>query len=201
VIEHERARSELKAQALELRASRRRLVEASDRERRRLEHDLHDGAQQQLVSLLVALATNPGHAAASTVAAAERHVQAAITELRALTHGLFPPVLTHEGLGPAIEDLELSSSTIVEILELPTLKAPPLVESTAYLAAALAVASGPAVVRLRVRSTSDSVVIEALGATSSDSLEWHALSERVAALEGRIDTSSDSIKVTLPCVS
>jgi len=127
-------------------------------------------------------------------------VQAAIAELRALTHGLFPPVLTHEGLGPAIEDLELSSTTLVEILELPMQQAPPLVESTAYLAAALAVASGQAAVQLRVRSTSESVVVEALGATASESLEWRALSERVAALDGRIDTSSDAVTVTLPCV-
>ena len=201
VIEHERARAELQAQGLELRASRRRLVEASDRERRRLEHDLHDGAQQQLVSLLVALAGNPATAAARTLTAAEQHVQAAITKLRTLTHGLFPSVLTNEGLGPAIEDLEMSSSTIVEILELPTQRAPTVVESTAYLAAALAVASAEAAIQLRVRSSTESVVVEALGASASDSLEWRALSERVAALDGRIDTSSNSVKVTLPCVS
>ena len=142
-IEHERARAEQKAQARELRASRRRLIEASDRERRRLEHDLHDGAQQRLVSLVLSVKSEPAAVAANKALAAvvEQHLQAAIAELRTLTHGLFPSVLTNEGLAPAIEDLELTSTAIVEILELPTRRAPLLVESTAYLAAALAVAS------------------------------------------------------------
>jgi signal transduction histidine kinase len=195
-LEHERARAEQKAQARELRASRRRLVEASDRERRRLEHDLHDGAQQRLVSLLLAVGNTPG-----ATAAVEQQLQVAITELRTLTHGLFPPMLANKGLAPAIEDLELSSTAIVEILELPTQPAPLLVESTAYLVAALAVASAKASVQLRIRSTPETVVVEARGATASDSLEWRALIERVAALEGHLVTSSDEIRVVLPCVS
>jgi signal transduction histidine kinase len=201
-LEHERARAELKAQAHDLRASRRRLVEASDRERRRLEHDLHDGAQQRLVSLLLAVGNSPAAVAANgALAAVEHHLQAAITELRTLTHGLFPSVLANEGLAPAIEDLELTSTAIVEILELPTRRAPLLVESTAYLAAALAVASAESFVQLRIRSTPESIVVEAHGATPSDSLEWRALRERVAALEGHLVTSADQIGVVLPCAS
>jgi hypothetical protein len=89
----------------------------------------------------------------------------------------------------------------VEILELPTQPAPLLVESTAYLVAALAGASAKASVQLRIRSTPETVVVEARGATASDSLEWRALIERVAALEGHLVTSSDEIRVVLPCVS
>ena len=201
-IEHERARAEQKAQARELRSSRRRLIEASDRERRRLEHDLHDGAQQRLVSLVLSVKNEPAAVAANgALAAVEHHLQAAIAELRTLTHGLFPAVLTNEGLAPAIEDLELTSTAIVEILELPTRRAPSLVESTAYLAAALAVASTESLVQLRVGSTSEAVVVEAHGATASDSLEWRALRERVAALEGHLVSSADEIRVVLPCAS
>ena len=201
-IEHERARAEQKAQARELRSSRRRLIEASDRERRRLEHDLHDGAQQRLVSLVLSVKNEPAAVAANgSLAAVEHHLQAAITELRTLTHGLFPSVLTNEGLAPAIEDLELTSTAIVEILELPTRRAPSLVESTAYLAAALAVASAESLVQLRIGSTSEAVVVEARGATASDSLEWRALRERVAALEGHLVSSADEIRVVLPCAS
>jgi signal transduction histidine kinase len=199
-IEHERARAERTAQLRELRASRRRLVEASDRERRRLEHDLHDGAQQRLVFLLLAMrSTTAPPAAAAKLADAEQHLQAAIAELRTLTHGLYPPMLETEGLAPAIEDLELSSTTIVEILELPSHRAPPLVESTAYLAAALAVDSTETTVQLRIRQTPDAVVVDAHGTTPGDSLEWRALAERVAALEGLLVTTSDEMRVTLPC--
>jgi signal transduction histidine kinase len=201
-IEHERARAEQKAQARELRASRRRLIEASDRERRRLEHDLHDGAQQRLVSLVLSVKSEPAAAGANkALAAVEQHLQAAIAELRTLTHGLFPSVLTNEGLAPAIEDLELTSTAIVEILELPTRRAPLLVESTAYLAAVLSVASAESLVQLRVGSTSEAIVVEAHGATASDSLEWRALRERVAALEGHLVSSAGEIRVVLPCAS
>ena len=201
VIENERTRAERKAQAIELRASRRRLVEAADRERRRLEHDLHDGAQQQLVSLLLAVGqarrSAPSQAA---LAAAERELQGAIAELRVLTHGLFPPVLASDGLAAAIEDLELSSATLVEILELPTHRASAVVESTAYMSAALAVATANTAVRLRVRSTTESLTIEATGGIACDSPEWSALAERVSALEGALTVSDDRITMTLPCV-
>jgi signal transduction histidine kinase len=202
-LEHERARAEQKAQARELRASRRRLVEASDRERRRLEHDLHDGAQQRLVSLLLAVGSTRAadKAAQEALTGVAGHLQAAISELRTLTHGLFPSVLANEGLAPAIEDLELSSTAIVEVLELPTQPAPLLVESTAYLAAALAVASATSSVQLRVRSTTETVVVEARGVTASDSLEWRALRERVGALEGKLVTFAGEIRVELPCAS
>jgi signal transduction histidine kinase len=202
-LEHERARAEQKAQARELRGSRRRLVEASDRERRRLEHDLHDGAQQRLVSLLLAVGSTrtADKATKTALSGVEGHLQAAISELRTLTHGLFPSVLANEGLAAAIEDLELSSTAIVEILELPTEPAPLVVESTAYLAAAVAVASATSSVQLRIRSTPDTVVVEARGVTASDSLEWRALRERIDALEGQLVTSVDEIRVELPCAS
>jgi hypothetical protein len=110
-------------------------------------------------------------------------------------------VLTNEGLAPAIEDLELTSTAIVEILELPTRRAPLLVESTAYLAAVLSVESAESLVQLRVGSTSEAIVVEAHGATASDSLEWRALRERVAALEGHLVSSAGEIRVVLPCAS
>ena len=68
-------------------------------------------------------------------------------------------------------------------------------------AAALAVASATSSVQLRIRSTPEAVVVEARGATASDSLEWRSLRERVSALEGKLVASAEGIRVELPCAS
>ena len=110
-LENERLNVELRARVEELRASRARIVQAADDERRRLERDLHDGAQQRLVSLALNLRL-AGQKLDSDPAAAKELLEEtaselgeATTELRELARGLHPAVLSDRGLRPALEAL------------------------------------------------------------------------------------------------
>jgi signal transduction histidine kinase len=110
-LENERLQAELRARLLELQASRARLVQATDSERRRIERDLHDGTQQRLVSIAMSLGLLetklPGQAqAAQTLVRETREALAlALAELRELTHGINPPLLTERGLPAALDEL------------------------------------------------------------------------------------------------
>jgi signal transduction histidine kinase len=102
-----------RARLAEVHASRLRILLASDLERKRIERDLHDGAQQRLVSASIHLRLALGHAdpvAEDNVSQADRCVQAALDQLRSLTHGVYPSALTDEGLAAALEDLVASIS-------------------------------------------------------------------------------------------
>ncbi len=111
-IENERLQAEVRAQLEEVRASRQRIVEAGDRERRRVERDLHDGAQQRLLTLslalhtarrqLAALGADADPALVETVRGASEELRLAIDELRELARGIHPAILTDEGLEPAL---------------------------------------------------------------------------------------------------
>ena len=104
-VDHERLQAARHARLAELRASRQRIVAAADRERRALERDLHDGAQQRLVTLALSIRLARRADDDVSLARAEEHVRAAVVELRAVAHGLFPTVLVEEGLGAAIDVL------------------------------------------------------------------------------------------------
>ena len=108
VLENERLAAEVRAQLAEVRASRTRIVSATDAERRRLERNLHDGAQQRLVtlSLTLGLAASRGDTANSDVLSrAQNEVEEAITELREFARGIHPTLLREEGLEAAVEAL------------------------------------------------------------------------------------------------
>jgi signal transduction histidine kinase len=121
-----------------VRASRTRIVVAADEERRRLEHNLHDGAQQRLVALSVRLgraardARAEPEAAARSLEGAQAEVMMAIGELRDLVHGVRPAVLRRFGLARAIEGVAARSATAVEIVELPEARLDETAETTAY---------------------------------------------------------------------
>jgi signal transduction histidine kinase len=141
-LEHERLRVEALTQVEELRASGIRLVETGDEERRRLERDLHDGAQQRLVGIALGvrlLAVRSGDSAALREAMDELH--AAIDELRALARGLSPLVLTQAGLATAVR--ALAESRDLRLVEAPDRRFPGVVESTAYLVVDRATVSSP----------------------------------------------------------
>src|SRR5581483_4087666 len=110
-LENERLQAELRARLLELQASRARLVHATDAERRRIERDLHDGTQQRLVSLAMSLGLLetklPGQtgAAQTLVRETREALTLALAELRELTHGINPPLLTERGLPAALDEL------------------------------------------------------------------------------------------------
>ena len=109
-LENERLQAELRARLLELQASRARLVQATDAERRRIERDLHDGTQQRLVSIAMSLGLLetklPDQAKAQPLVRETREALAlALAELRELTHGINPPLLTERGLPAALDEL------------------------------------------------------------------------------------------------
>jgi signal transduction histidine kinase len=103
------SRAELAGQAEELRRSRARVVAATDRERRRIEGDLHDGAQQRLIGIGLGLSrakeacTVDGQAAAGMLEALRHELRVAHDELRSLAQGVYPPVLTEHGLEAALQ--------------------------------------------------------------------------------------------------
>ena len=125
----------------ELAASRARVVAAADSERRRVVRDLHDGAQQCLVHVVIALTLarqaldNGEDDAPSLVSAALQHAQDATAELRELAHGILPSVLTHGGLRAAVTALASRMPVPVDIdVSVDRLPAP--VEATAYFVVA-----------------------------------------------------------------
>jgi signal transduction histidine kinase len=110
-LENERLQAELRARLAELRASRARLVQATDAERRRIERDLHDGTQQRLVSIAMSLGLletklpDQAEAARPLVRETREALALALAELRELTHGINPPLLTERGLPAALDEL------------------------------------------------------------------------------------------------
>ena len=187
----------------ELRRSRTRIVEATDAERRRLERDLHDGAQQRLISLSLALRlarsrlgrdTDPAAAAGLDQAADE--LKTAIDELRELARGIHPAILTEAGLGPAIESLADRSTVAAAVLALPDRRLSPAVEATAYFVVSEALANvakyaSATRARITAECPGDSLRVEIAddgvgGADPERGSGLRGLADRVAALGGRL---------------
>jgi len=187
-------------------SSRARLVEAGDTARRRLERDLHDGAQQRLTALAVSLgraadesrAHPEGGAALFDIAGDDLAV--AITELRRLAHGLHPSVLTELGLASAIRDVAFRSTVPVAIAELPAAQLDPTAEATAYYVFAEAVTNAQRHARATSVTVRLFVALEALhvvvtddgvgGALESPRSGLQGLRDRVEATGGRFELSS-----------
>jgi signal transduction histidine kinase len=137
--------SEREAFARGLASSRARLVGVADRERRRLEQNLHDGAQLTLTLLAGQLAVAKADArrapenGAARLEAAENEVLVAIDQLRELAHGIHPTVLTDLGLAEAIRSFTAASPVTIELLELPADRVGTVAEATAYYVIAEAV--------------------------------------------------------------
>jgi signal transduction histidine kinase len=146
-LEHSRLHAEVQAQLELVRASRARIVEAGDAERRRLERDLHDGAQQRLVTLTLALGMARGRAAGADpelealIESASKEAKEALTELRELARGIHPAVLTETGLAGAIQALVERSPVATTIVEVPRERFPAVIEATAYFVVSEALAN------------------------------------------------------------
>ncbi len=129
---------ELTAQVTELQDARSRIIAAADAERRRIERDLHDGAQQRLVALALNLRMAEQRAAAGDPSAAElvrtagEEAQLALKELRDLARGIHPAILTNRGLHAALEDLASRATVPVEVIASPDERLPDAVEAAAY---------------------------------------------------------------------
>ena len=132
-LENERLHAQSLSQLTDLRNSGARIILTGDDERRRLERDLHDGAQQRLIGLALGLRLLRSQAtsAKDDLEDAEAAVQAAIEELRLLAHGLFPVVLRESGLPAALA--ALAERRLIRVREVPHARYPDVVESSAYL--------------------------------------------------------------------
>jgi signal transduction histidine kinase len=141
-VENDRLAREVEAQLAEVRASRTRMVEATDAERRRLERDIHDGAQQRLVALSLALgraqaqleaSPDPDDARlAASLAAAADEARTALNELRELARGIHPAILTQAGLEAAVGSLVQRSAVPARLEGSVGRRLPAAVEATAY---------------------------------------------------------------------
>jgi signal transduction histidine kinase len=188
----------------ELIASRARIVQAADEQRRRVVRDLHDGAQQRLVHAVMTLQLAQGQAdappeVAELVGNALEHARGAIEELRELAHGIHPALLTTRGLAAAVEALAERASVIVRV-EIPEHRYPPAVESAAYFVAAEALtnvakyahASKARVVAVE-RGASLVLEIEDDGVGGAKPLAGSGLAglqDRLAAFNGTLDVDS-----------
>ena len=146
-LEHSRLQAEVAAQLEQVRASRARIVQAGDAARRRLERDLHDGAQQRLVTLSLALGMARSRAAGadpelvSLIESAGKEAQEALVELRELARGIHPAVLTETGLAGGIQALVERSPVVTTITAVPDGRLPAAIEATAYFVVSEALAN------------------------------------------------------------
>jgi signal transduction histidine kinase len=204
-IDNERLKADLRARVQELRRSRLRIVEATDEARRRLERDLHDGAQQQLVSLALDLrllrSRLEDHEAAELVETASTRLADALAELRELARGIHPAILSERGLEPAVEVLAercpIPISWSVELDE----RLAPSAEAAAYFVVSEALANvakyvpqGRASVVIARRGDDLEVVVEDDGPGGADVTKGsglRGLADRVSALEGSLTLDSE----------
>jgi signal transduction histidine kinase len=191
-----------------LAASRVRLVNASDTERRRLEHNLHDGAQQRLTALAIRLgmaaerARDTHEAGAPALEAAGEEVVLAIDELRELAHGIHPAALTDGGLAFAIRGIAVRSTLPITLLELPSARFDDTAEATAYYVFVEALNNAQkharaSSVRARATTTTRTLDLEIAddgigGATECAGGGLTGLRDRVEAIGGTFDIDSPS---------
>jgi signal transduction histidine kinase len=215
------SQTQLRARVVALEASRDRAVDTAEAERRRIERDLHDGAQQRLVALAMDLGmarakleTDP---AAATALVGEAHEEAkrALAELRDLARGIHPAVLADRGLDAAISALAARSPVPVGV-EVATERLPGRVESTAYFVVAEALANAAkhaeaAEIGVRIARHRDLLIVEVIddgagGADPARGSGLRGLADRVAAVDGRLAVTSPPggptvIRAELPCGS
>ena len=203
-----------------LAASRARIVEAGDAERRRLERNLHDGAQQRLVSLALqlrltqsALERRPDDVLGLLVEA-QAELARALDELRELARGIHPAILTDRGLGPALEAILARAPLPVELLELPEERLPEQVEAAVYYVVAETITNiakhaqaESATVAVTLAGSRARVVITDNGIGGADPTGGsglRGLADRIEALDGglRIESTPGQgtrIEAQIPC--
>jgi signal transduction histidine kinase len=216
-LENERLQAELRARLDDLRASRARFVATADNERRRLERNLHDGAQQRLVALSLSLRlaqTRPPAEATQLLEQASAELAVALEELRELARGIHPAVLTERGLQSALESLAARAPIRVELVELPEDRLQAGVEAAAYYFVAEALTNvakyadaSEAIVR--VTQEDGNLLVEVAddgigGADPSQGSGLRGLADRIEALEGHLELESPPgrgtrIRAQIPC--
>jgi signal transduction histidine kinase len=200
-LENERLAAEVRAQLEEVRASRTRIVEAADSERRRVERDLHDGAQQRLVALAMRLqvAKETTTGASELLDAATAELQTAIGEVRGLARGIHPTILTEAGLRAAVDALA-ERTPLPVIVDVADRRYDPQVEATAYFIVAEAltnVARHAAATEARVSTAEQDghLVVTVVddgrgGADAAEGSGLRGLADRLAAMDGDLTVTS-----------
>jgi signal transduction histidine kinase len=204
-LRNERLDAELRARYEELRASRARLVAAGDEARRKLERDLHDGAQQHLVSLavmlqLARLSVEPGSKTANLLEAAIEALKEGLAELRELARGIHPAVLTERGLEPALAGLAARAPVPVTVNAHLQKRLPAPLESAAYFLVSEALTNvakyaGATEAEVSVEISDGHVVIAVRddgigGAAPGVGSGLCGMADRVAALDGNLEVES-----------
>ncbi|MGI8605744.1 MAG: histidine kinase [Gaiellaceae bacterium] len=204
-VERQRLQAELRERLEELQASRARMVEAGDNERRRLERNLHDGAQQRLVALSLSLRLAQAKlaepdAARAILDGASEELGAALEELRELARGIHPAVLTDRGLGPALEALVGRTPLPVEVEAQLEERLPEQVEAAAYYVVSESLANvakyaNASSARVSISRRNGAAIVEVAddgvgGADPARGSGLRGLVDRVEALEGRLEVES-----------
>ena len=218
-LENGRLQAELRARLEELHGSRTRVIEAGQRERQRLERDLHDGAQQRLVALSLELSmlrerltADPD--ASGRVDRMKREVAVSLDELRDLARGLHPAVLSSHGLAVALESLAARAPVPARLTLDLARRLPDAVEVAAFYVVSESLANvgkhaGAASVTIDVRDLGTTLVVEVAddgrgGADSQKGSGLRGLADRVEALDGhlRVWTRPDGgtrVRAEIPC--
>ena len=219
LLDNQRLDAELRARLVELEASRARLVQAGDAERRRLERDLHDGAQSRLVALALSLrlARMGVREESDTAALLDTcidELRLSLDELRDLARGIHPAVLSDRGLEPAVRALAARAPMPVDIVGGPTGRLPAAVETAAYFVVSEALTNvskyaHAAHATVRVERIDGQLLVDVSddgvgGASAGEGSGLRGLSDRVAALSGTLEVSSPPghgtrLRVQLPC--
>jgi signal transduction histidine kinase len=219
-MENERLQAELRARLQELSASRTRIVEATQAERRRIERDLHDGSQQRLVSVAMTLGLADSKIASDPDGAhtflreARTSLSEALEDLRELSSGIYPGILTERGLAPALDELARRCHLPVELdVSLPG-RLPEGVETAAYFVVSelltnVAKHAPASNVRARVAVVDERVVIQVRddgpgGADLSRGSGLRGLHDRIEALGGHFTLESPPgagtvVEAQIPC--
>jgi signal transduction histidine kinase len=219
-LENERLQAELRARLVELQASRARLVEATDVERRRIERDLHDGTQQRLVSIAMSLGLLETRLPAQATAAkpivreTREALAVALAELRELTRGISPPLLTERGLPAALDELCRRAALPARLDAALDRRLPAQVESAAYFVASEAFTnaakhSHASEIRVGATDLGPTLLLEVSddgigGAGTTGGSGLRGLADRVEALGGSFTVSSPpgrgtTLRAEIPC--
>jgi signal transduction histidine kinase len=209
-LENERLQAALRVRLDELRASRTRVVATADEERRRLERDLHDGAQQHLLALSYELrsareAAPPDGDDGPLLDEAIGEVIAATAALRELAHGIHPAILTEAGLAAAVRSLA-DTAPVPVVLDLTTeVRFDPAVERAAYSFVSTAIEEAARVgaeeLLVRLVQQDGRLLVEVAGAPSEVAADLEHVTDRLGAVGGRLVVADGSLVAELPIYS
>jgi signal transduction histidine kinase len=206
-LQNEQLQAEVRAQLEDLRASRTRIVEAADAERRRLERDLHDGAQQRIVGLSLALqllrnqlGRDPDPLLETRIDTAQEKLRQSLAALRELAHGIYPAVLGDEGLAAAVEVLAEQAEVPIRFEALTENRFQAAVENAAYFTVAEAIKDA-AEASISIEQEDGRLVVRVRSSPNGAEPDRLEIADRVGALDGSVTVLDGEIRAEIPCGS